>query len=78
MAKSERKVFEGRVCVYRDSYMRDFLSAEFESLDGQTHIVWDRAPEKFVDLIPSAIENYANFRFTAGPDGKNPRKIELM
>lgn len=78
MAQSDRKVYEGRVCVYRESYMRDFLSAEFKSLDGQTTFVWKRAPEKFVDLVPSGIENYANFRFTAGPNGKNPRKVELM
>lgn len=75
---ADRKVFEGRVCVYREGYTRDFLSAEFKSLDGQTTFVWKRAPEIFVDLVPSAIENFANFRFTAGPNGKNPRKVELI
>lgn len=75
---ADRKVYEGRVCVFRGSYMCGYLSAEFKSSDGQTTFYWNRAPEIFVDLVPSAIENFANFRFTAGPNGKNPRKVELI
>lgn len=72
-----RKKFTGVLNVYRESMLRETLSAAVDLPDGKT-LNYYRAPKAFEDLINTKPGNCIKVEFVADEDGKNPRSVKAL
>lgn len=75
---TNRAIFEGELCVYRDGYIKQNLCANVV-LDNGVTLYYYPAPKCFDTLITDGQKNVARVRFTADrDDGRNPRAAALV
>lgn len=66
----------GVLCVYRESMMRETLSASLK-LENGTELLWDRAPKQFEQVV-TGTNNLVRIELELNDQMQRPRNVKLI